>query len=506
MPTGLAPPHSGASATGTSSTGFSMLYIRLFCGNLGKGFVLGVLLFLFFLSSPGFVNAAPYKNYFPLFPSIRANVTFWEQVFSTYSGNTAIIHDRKDLSIIYEVVPLLDSVLPGARRLNGIYIKGVKKKYSRILNKLATGAFPENAEERRVLAMFSSPRDSKALRRASDNIRTQTGLKERFMDGVIRSGIYMPAIKKIFKSQGLPEDLAYLPHVESSFNLQAHSKSGATGIWQFTRSTGSNYLKVDYIIDERRDPLAATYAAAQYLKHGFKKLGSWPLAITGYNYGHAGMLRALKKHGNYEEIFTHYNQGYFKFASRNFYAEFLAARNVAKALENNSSITRYTPDSITTFQLPGFAAAQDISDHFRLSKQELRLLNPALRQSVWHGEKYIPKGYSLRLPGSAKISALIKTLPKASLKSHQKRSLLYTVKHGDTAGEIALRFDISLKHLSRTNNLSDNALVYVGQTLRIAPMPPIKTSSPVISEDVDHGINFEGGIPVLQEKKKSTAG
>jgi membrane-bound lytic murein transglycosylase D len=483
-----------------------MLYIRLSFRNTLKTLVWGGVFFLFFLNSPGSVNAAPYKNYFPLFPSIKANVAFWEKVYSTYSANTTVLHDRKNLSIIYEVVPLLDSVLPGAHRLNRIYIKGVKKKYSTILDKLATGALPENAEERRVLAMFPSPRDNKALRRAADNIRTQTGLKERFMDGVIRSGIYMPEIKKILTSYDLPEDLAYLPHVESSFNLQAHSKSGAAGIWQFTRSTGEYYLKIDHIIDERRDPLAATHAAAQYLKHGFTKLGSWPLAITGYNYGHAGMLRALKIHRNYEEIFSHYNQGHFKFASRNFYAEFLAARNVAKALENKPSITKYTPGSITTLQLPGFAAAQDISTHFRLSKHELRLLNPALRQSVWDGEKYIPKGYKLRLPGTGEISALAKTLPQASLKSHQKRSFYYIVKHGDTAGEIARRFDISLKHLSRTNNLSDNALVYVGQTLRIPFMPPTETNSPIISEDIAPSVNFEGGIPILQGNKKSTAG
>lgn len=483
-----------------------MLYIRFCLRNPLKGVVLGISFFLFFLNCSGTANAVPHKNYFPLFSSIKANVAFWEKIYSTYSGNTVVIHDRKDLSIIYEVVPLLDSVLPGSRRLNRIYIKGIKKKYSTILNKLATGTLPESAEERRVLALFPSPRDNTTLRSAADNIRTQNGLKERFMDGVVRSGIYMPAIKKILTSYDLPEDLAYLPHVESSFNLQAHSKSGAAGIWQFTRATGDNYLKIDHIVDERRDPLAATHAAAQYLKHGFTKLGSWPLAVTGYNYGHAGMLRALKKHGNYEEIFRHYNQGHFKFASRNFYAEFLAARNVAKALENNPSITRYTPDSITTLRLSGFAAVQDISSHFRLSNHELRLLNPALRQSVWHGEKYIPKGYTLRLPGTSEISALAQTLPRTSLKNHQKRSLLYTVKHGDTAGGIALRFDIPLKRLSKTNNLSDNALVYVGQTLRIPFMPATKEGSPIISEDIAPSINFEGGIPILQENKKSTAG
>ena len=94
------------------------------------------------------------------------------------------------------------------------------------------------------------------------------------MEGVIRSGGYMAEMKHIFRSHNLPEDLAYLPHVESSFNTSAYSKFGAAGIWQFTRSTGKNYLNIDYVIDERRDPILSTKAAAKYLKSNFENLGS----------------------------------------------------------------------------------------------------------------------------------------------------------------------------------------------------------------------------------------
>ena len=104
----------------------------------------------------------------------------------------------------------------------------------------------------------------------------------------------MKEIKRIFKEVGVPEELSVLPHVESSFQLQAYSSAGAAGIWQFTRSTGRLYMKVGYEVDERRDPIVAAYAAAKLLKHNYKQLKSWPLAITAYNHGVNGMKRAKK--------------------------------------------------------------------------------------------------------------------------------------------------------------------------------------------------------------------
>ena len=146
---------------------------------------------------------------------------------------------------------------------------------------------------------------------------------------------FLDEIKQIFREHGLPVDLAYLPHVESSFNPDAYSKFGAAGIWQFTRSTGRRFMKVGYVLDERRDPIRATYAAAQLLKENYAKLGSWPLAITAYNHGLSGVRRAVRETGSDDigEIVRQYKGSRFGFASRNFYAAFLAAADVSRDSE-----------------------------------------------------------------------------------------------------------------------------------------------------------------------------
>ena len=115
--------------------------------------------------------------------------------------------------------------------------------------------------------------------------------------GLTRSSPYVDKIKEIFRSNGMPEDLAYLPHVESSFNPKAYSKAGAAGIWQFTRSTGKKFMKVGRGIDERRDPIRSSKAAAQLLEQNYKILRSWPLAITAYNHGIAGLSKRKKNEG-----------------------------------------------------------------------------------------------------------------------------------------------------------------------------------------------------------------
>ena len=121
-----------------------------------------------------------------------------------------------------------------------------------------------------------------------------------------------------------------MPHVESSFDVTAFSKAGAAGIWQFTRATGKKFLTVNKFLDERRDPIRASEAAAKLIKSNYERLGDWPMAVTAYNHGIAGVLRAKKEMGTYEAVFENYSGRLFEFASRNFYSEFLAARHVAK--------------------------------------------------------------------------------------------------------------------------------------------------------------------------------
>ncbi len=467
-----------------------------------RNFLLTFCSIIVFFLFPLNVFGGPQKNYFPEFKAIIDNVTFWERIYAEFPVNTSVLHDKNDLSIIYDTIPLLDRTLPGARRLNTKHLKAVKKKYAIILKKLATGRKPVTVTEKKVHSLFSQPNIRTKFKKASLNLRTQRGLKERFIEGVIRSGGYIDEMKRIFKSYNLPEDLAYLPHVESSFNIKAYSKFGAAGMWQFTRSTGKNFMTINYIIDQRRDPFIATHAAAQYLKSNFANLHSWPLAITAYNYGHAGMMRAVKKEGNYERIFKNYRQGYFKFASRNFYSEFLAARNVARKLEKSPSIKKHSPRRTVTIELKGYASIDDLSKYLHVSKATLKEYNPSLRPPIWQGEKYVPNGFKLRLPLNKSTRQIASTIPSSILKRHQKRSQYYTVRRGDTAGQIARRHGLSLKKLISVNNLNRNAIVYIGQKLRLPSNRPASVAVSKPKKGQKSGGTSAQNIPVLNRGKK----
>ena len=419
---------------------------------------------LFFLFCPAQASGQPN---FPQYSVIRSNVHFWEKIYGQYSENDAIVHDKVHLSVIYEIIPLLDKNLPGARRVNKIVRKKTVEKYRTILERLGKGIKPQNKNEQRVYDFFKGKNKRQQFQEAADNIRIQTGLKERFKQGVIRSGGYITEIKKVLIAHGLPVEIAYLPHVESSFNNHAHSSSGAQGMWQFTYGTGKQYLQINSVLDERRDPILAAEAAARYLKSSYKSLGSWPLALTSYNYGPAGMLRAVKAEGSYEKIFSNYNEGHFKFASRNFYSEFLAAYNVARQIEKTQKNIIHRPQRTYYLTVPSYISLATLGRHFKLPPQVIGDLNPALLSPILKGRKYIPPKYKLRLPNTKRVTQRLHSIPGSKYKTHQKPSGFYIVKHGDTASSIATRHNVTLANLLKTNNLKLHGKIYAQQKLKI---------------------------------------
>lgn len=188
-----------------------------------------------------------------------------------------------------------------------------------------------NPTERTVAKLFRPSELTRArLLQAAENVRIQQGLKSRFDAGVQRSLQYLPVIKPIIRQQNLPLDVAYLPHVESSFVNYAKSKVGAVGLWQLMPTT-MRLLMGKNAVAKRTDPHTATFAATKLLKQNFQATGSWPLALTAYNHGLAGVMRAVRKTGSTDlcQIIDRYNSPSFRFASSNFYAQFLAARQVA---------------------------------------------------------------------------------------------------------------------------------------------------------------------------------
>lgn len=406
---------------------------------------------------------------FPEYKIIEPNVSFWERVYSQYSTSQAIVHDGIDLRIIYDVIDLVPLDAPGARTINRKRMKRAKKRYQGILKRLASNPSLNNDTCQRVASLFGPDATAKTFYKARHRIRCQIGQKDRFIKGIKRSGAYIDQIRRIFRSYGLPEDLAFLPHVESSFNLKAYSKFGAAGIWQFTRSTGKRFMKVGYALDERRDPILASHAAAKLLKENYNVLGSWPLAITAYNHGQAGMKRAKLKIGDYPAIFKSYTSRTFKFASRNFYSEFLAARRVASNHQAYfGPVPLDQPSPYQSITLAGFVPFDELCEHFKISPDRLKRMNPALRDPVIKGQKFVPKNYMLRLPSDGTPSQqTLASIPESLFQKRQKPSRFYTVQRGDTAGKIARRHGVRLKDLILANNLSRRATIYPRQTLRI---------------------------------------
>ncbi|WP_218915028.1 LysM peptidoglycan-binding domain-containing protein [Desulfurivibrio alkaliphilus] len=419
---------------------------------------------MFFFSCPTGVQAEP----FPVYDEIKPKVAFWKDIYSRYPSTQGLLHDRFDLDLVYAVLEVENTWDNAARRRNRNQINAGREEYRAILLHLAAGHAPRNAKEERVLALFGDRASPERLRRAADNIRFQRGLKDRFREGVIRSGAYLAQIKEILRQYGLPEDLAYLPHVESSFNYEAYSRLGAAGIWQFMRATGRQYMTIDYVLDERRDPIRATHAAAQLLRENHQRLGNWPLAITAYNHGATGMIRARNQHGDYPSIIRHYSGNRFGFASRNFYSEFLAAREVAKNAERYFGPLDLEPQRRShEIVLSGYVSLAELAAHLGVDVATLHRYNQGLREPVLQGEKYVPKGYHLRLPADQPTVRLASALPDTMLRQAQRRSAFYTVRRGDTAWEIARRHGVSLSALMAANQLNSRATIYAGQNLRI---------------------------------------
>lgn len=261
---------------------------------------------------------------FPRPAEVEPNVEFWVKVFTQYSYRDFVVHDRDDVTRIYQVMHLPGDGVPSGADVEwtNAYLKA---KYTDILNRLAGGAPPSSFEEQQVAALFhhASP-STYAL--AAQNLRVQQGLRERFREGLLRSRYYRPTMERIFRDAGLPVELVTLAEVESGFYPGARSSAGAVGIWQFTRSTGRQYLRINSRYDERLNPTRETEAAAQLLRYNYDVLGDWPLAITAYNYGTEGMARAAQIYDrDYSRIFKNFDGPHFGFASKNYYSEFLAA-------------------------------------------------------------------------------------------------------------------------------------------------------------------------------------
>ena len=339
-------------------------------------------------------------------------VDFWIDIYSKYDANNVVIHDS-DHHIVYEVIDTSDidsmnyfsEVIK--QEIVDSRIISVQKKYKDALKKLSVSKEKPEDLEPFLYSIYVKFKDIKGTDKFIDacrpgRMRVQKGQASNFKKGIEYSSKYLPEMELAFKKNNLPVELTRIPFVESYFDTSAVSKAEASGIWQFMKGTGGEYLKVKKEYDERRDPALSTQAAAKLLKQSYEYLGkSWPLAVTAYNHGMYGMKRAANSVGSRDIviIINQYKGDRFGFASKNFYAEFLAALYVEKHHQDIfEDVTHVRPSNygvIVTVKPMNISQLELLLD---VDKAELKQYNPALSKRIFAGEAVVPEGAKLRVP------------------------------------------------------------------------------------------------------------
>ncbi len=349
----------------------------------------------------------PPRSYgpFPLPDKLRARVGFWVKIYSRIHSWEYLIHDVKHPQLVYSVFDSRNKP-KGALNSEKLRIQQILSNLAAKEKLLREGKYDRKKlkpEEEKILRVFEEFELKEEISKAADSkrIRGQAGLRDSLEDALFVSGRYLPRMEKVFERFALPTEIAYLPFVESGFNKKAVSKVGASGIWQFMPYTGKLYLRVDNEVDERNDPMRAAEAAARLMQQNYNLLNEWPLAVTAYNHGAAGIAKAARESGSKElpDIIERFEGKSFGFASQNFYASFLAALHVAKnSDEFLGKVPRAKKLEFDEFVMPHYMDVKTFLEKLGIEEAIFRELNPALTQEVYSGRKFMPVGYTVRIP------------------------------------------------------------------------------------------------------------
>jgi membrane-bound lytic murein transglycosylase D len=348
---------------------------------------------------------------------MEERVTFWKEIYTRYTTDQGVLHDSLYPHLVYEPIDFGDIMkddslsLKQKERARRKRVDAMKKTVrQRLIHlqeiaKTANAATPPESltsDEKRYWDMFIRVDGDHKFKEASveGRLRFQLGQSNRFVQGIYQSGRYLSQMEQIFREEGVPVELTRLPFVESSFNLKARSRVGASGIWQFMRSSAKPYMRVNATVDERNDPLHATHAAATKMRFNFRMLETWPLAVTAYNRGPSGVKRLVDQNHtkNLAELLD-VRKGRFGFASANFYASFLAALDVERNALTYFGLIYRMPDmkgGEVVLRKP--VSAQKILDVFDGNLDLAKDYNPHILDRVWRHKSTLNPRDFVRVP------------------------------------------------------------------------------------------------------------
>jgi len=293
----------------------------------------------------------------------------------------------------------------------------------------------------------------------------RTRERRTFEEAYERSGLYRDMIVQEFRQAGIPEELSWLPMIESSFKVRALSRARALGLWQFISSTGSLYdLKKDRYVDERMDPLKETRAAAKYLSTLHSLFGDWTTALAAYNCGEFGVQRVIRSQqidylDNFWDLFAQ-----LPYETARFVPRFIAALLIINNPEQYGFTlpTPYPPLKYETIKVNHAAKLSSLSLSLGLDPSELAFLNPELRYDATPDYEYelkVPLGYADRA-GQA-IASLPKWVPP------EATYFLHYVRSGETLGLLAGRYHTGVTAIVRLNSLRSARFIRPGWRLKI---------------------------------------
>jgi len=275
---------------------------------------------------------------------LEPRVRFWFNVYTKYTSHFSVIHDIENPSLVYDVIDFTD-VISNIKNRNTRYaiqnksLRSIISAYKKSFRNLAMGSCEDEKCKKISAALHTAniivPK-SQNLRKKfcytlKNNIRTQTGQHDHIRQGLKNIDGYNESVELLFKTFHLPHELLAVSFLESSFNIHAYSKVGATGPWQFMRNIGKHFMIINRNVDQRRSAILSTASALHLLKQNKKIMKSWDLAVNAYNSG-TGLVRSgVKKlyqkgfkHPRVQHLITHFHHGNWGFAAKNFYSEFLA--------------------------------------------------------------------------------------------------------------------------------------------------------------------------------------
>lgn len=300
--------------------------------------------------------------------------------------------------------------------------------------------------------------------------------KHDFLQNLERAGKYIDAMAQIFREEHLPQELVFIPLIESGFRLDAYSHKRAAGPWQFIPRTGKTFgLKIDWWVDERLDPIKSTRAAAEYIKKLYKIFGSWNLVLAAYNAGEGKISRALKRTKS-NDFWALRKTRHIMKETKNYVPSYIAATAIALHPESFGlqNITYHSPLSYDEVVIDIPMDLTVIAEFTGSDTSDIKELNPELRR--WCTPPNVSH-YTLRIPAGTKEKFI------ANVSNARKEELLYvefyTVKKGDTVWKIAQQIDVPQRAIMDFNTLSKKGFIISGKKILI----PYKSSAVIIEKN-----------------------